>query len=310
MEEMMRFLNLKQSCRIVLRLSCLVWLVLQSACTESSLIDVERTLPAESTLVKDSWENLQPSWLPSDEAIVYTARPRAEVPDHLPRDRGLLIRKYTLNSRTISDLVIDSSGVAYPAVSPDGQVLAFCRDQEIRCLDLTSGVSMQMTDEQGREELPRWSPDGKTLAYLASGKLYLRPAGGGPATAISAPDSLRAFCWLPDGSGWLYSARHNGTLALFCLPGDGNGVRRVPSDNLIGDWPVAGAPPPAVRAVIGIQMLFHFGTALVLTPLEQEEMTWIALKGRTPAWSADGSRIVYSRDGELVANTVFVVLDE
>ncbi|HNR69079.1 MAG TPA: hypothetical protein PKN24_13620, partial [bacterium] len=62
MEEMMRFLNLKQSCRIVLRLSCLVWLVLQSACTESSLIDVERTLPAESTLVKDSWENLQPSW--------------------------------------------------------------------------------------------------------------------------------------------------------------------------------------------------------------------------------------------------------
>ncbi|MBN1541549.1 PD40 domain-containing protein, partial [candidate division KSB1 bacterium] len=243
----------------------ILWLLaivvlLQVACSETNIIDAERILPAEVTLVSDGWDNLQPAWLPDGSGVVYVARPKS-APSALGRERGLFIRRVDRDARTIRELVADSTGVAYPAVSPDGLSLVFCAGDAIRIFDLHDQSMRQVSDEDGDELLPRWSPDGETLAYLWRGRLRLRSAVGGPAATFEAPDSIRAFCWLPDGSGWLYSARRNGTVALFQLQRNNGQVMRVPSNEVIGDWPAAGAPPPAVHSVIGLQILFHYGTS-------------------------------------------------
>ena len=45
-----------------------------------------------------------------------------------------------------------------------------------------------------------WSPDGQRIAYAVGRGIYVRAAGGGPATRIATLDQPHSFAWSPDGS--------------------------------------------------------------------------------------------------------------
>src|SRR6185503_3518149 len=65
---------------------------------------------------------------------------------------------------------------AAPAVSPDGRLIAFVsnrtadrdenRNSDIWVIPADSGALVQVSREAGSADQPRWSPDGRTLAYL------------------------------------------------------------------------------------------------------------------------------------------------
>ena len=132
---------------------------------------------------------------------------------------------------TLVDL-LEVPSLSDPQLSLDGRHLLFVlaepdweingRVRHIWRADLKGGASTQMTNGSGGEWSPRWSPDGKSIAFLAqrgpsrSPQIYLMNTGGGEARQLSnhvasrpVEDAhfppLSEIRWSPDGD-WIYFA--------------------------------------------------------------------------------------------------------
>jgi len=125
-----------------------------------------------------------------------------------------------------------------PELSPDGSLLAVSSDdlrngkRYIRLYDLTRRVSTRLTQD-GSEETPLWSPDGKMIAYASrranSGYIYRVSADGSkPPEALAQGARMSPAHWSPDGryllymnfekglpSIWLYDDKERKNLPLF-----------------------------------------------------------------------------------------------
>ena len=77
-------------------------------------------------------------------------------------------------------------------------------------LERESGDTRQITDGEGDDSAPAWSPDGKTIAFISDRRadreiethsdVYAVPAGGGEIEIRSEGlSSVAALCWSPDG---------------------------------------------------------------------------------------------------------------
>src|SRR5881296_816118 len=122
-----------------------------------------------------------------------------------PKNTGpkLLTPEASLNLRNISD----------PQFSPDGSRLAFVvtepakgerRARHIWIYEKQSGSLRQFTYSAKSDFLPRWSPDGKQLAFLSDRddqqQVYAMRANGGEASALTkGKRSVQNFAWSPDG---------------------------------------------------------------------------------------------------------------
>ncbi|HRN55983.1 MAG TPA: PDZ domain-containing protein, partial [Agriterribacter sp.] len=110
---------------------------------------------------------------------------------------------------------IDASLFRYPHLSQTRIVFVYGGD--IWVAPKTGGVASKLTSSAGEESYPRFSPDGRTIAYSAgydgNVDIYTIPADGGiPAriTYHSMPD--RVVDWYPDGSKILFaSPRESGS---------------------------------------------------------------------------------------------------
>lgn len=102
-----------------------------------------------------------------------------------------------------------------PRISPDGQWIAYVQvtidrfenayKRNIWLLSASGGEPVQLT-RSGKDNSPRWSPDGKTLAFTSSRddkpQIYLLrvAAPGGEARALtSMPNGATSPAWSPDG---------------------------------------------------------------------------------------------------------------
>ncbi len=115
----------------------------------------------------------------------------------------LLTPEAALNLRSISDLQF----------SPDGTRVAFVvaepakgerRARHIWLYDKKSGAVRQFTFSAKDEISPRWSPDGKELAFLSNREeqqqIYVMRTDGGEAAAFTkGKRSVQSFLWSPDG---------------------------------------------------------------------------------------------------------------
>ena len=70
---------------------------------------------------------------------------------------------------------------------------------------------IQWTNSLKSERLPRWSPDGRSLAFLSdredSNQIWVMPARGGEAVRLTeGKNAIRSFQWSPDGKAVAYLA--------------------------------------------------------------------------------------------------------
>ncbi|MDJ0978444.1 MAG: S9 family peptidase [Erythrobacter sp.] len=115
------------------------------------------------------------------------------------------------------------SVAADPQISPDGSKIAYVRRtndimtdkavSSIWLIDVASGAQTPLVTGEGAHVSPRWSPDGKRLAYVStqSGggpELHVRWMDTGQSANITAlPEGPSGITWSPDGSSIAYTAR-------------------------------------------------------------------------------------------------------
>ena len=106
--------------------------------------------------------------------------------------------------------------VSDPQLSPDGKWVAYSVSvpslqdnrgiSRVWVAELATGRSRQLTGGPGSDRQPRWSPDGKTLAFISTreggAQVWLLPVGGGDARKLSSlADGASDPIWLPNGAG-------------------------------------------------------------------------------------------------------------
>lgn len=108
-----------------------------------------------------------------------------------------------------------------PQLSPDGSLIAYVVQQCHEKTNTTSSAiwlvnssggktltSRQLTAGVHHDTAPRWSPDGKTLAFLSdrdgTAQIYLLPLKGGEARKFSTlPQEVTEYSWRPDSTALL-----------------------------------------------------------------------------------------------------------
>ena len=124
-----------------------------------------------------------------------------------------------------------NTNVSNPALSPDGQRVAFYRNvdgnTDIWLLDAKRGVLSRFTSDAADDVFPLWSPDGGSLVFSSNRSgvhdLYRKPMAGGSEELLLATSQAKlAIDWSRDGRFLLFSSRDPKTgLDIWALPLDG-----------------------------------------------------------------------------------------
>jgi dipeptidyl aminopeptidase/acylaminoacyl peptidase len=113
--------------------------------------------------------------------------------------------------------------VADPQVSPDGRDVLYTRTEadwkagrrvpHVWRARIGGSDAVQLTSGADGENGPRWSPDGKTIAFTAkrgdneAAQIYLLPADGGEARQLTSHASaVSEPAWTPDGAALYFKA--------------------------------------------------------------------------------------------------------
>ena len=97
----------------------------------------------------------------------------------------------------------------YPAISPDGETIAFSYRGDLWKVPATGGQATQLTVHAAYEFMPAWSPDSSKIAFASdrygTSDVFVMPADGGTATRLtyhSASDFPSSFT--PNGESVLF----------------------------------------------------------------------------------------------------------
>jgi Tol biopolymer transport system component/predicted Ser/Thr protein kinase len=197
-----------------------------------------------------------------------------------------------------------------PDISPDGQWLTFDsrgEQNDIFVVHADGTGLRQLTNDTDKDRLPRWSPDGRRLAFYSdrSGKYQIwtiNPDGSGLQQITDSTHDLLYPVWSPDGSRISYTDLITGRSAIIevtktskgqtaqILPSlpDSNELFSVLSWSPDGKW-LAGAKATQPGAPRGIAVY----------SIESRKLENLSESGFWPVWLNDSRRVLFGNRGKL-----------
>jgi tricorn protease len=136
----------------------------------------------------------------------------------------------------------------YPTLS--GNTVVFVAHDNLWSVPRTGGTASRLTADEGRDVMPRFSPDGRWIAftgeYQGNRDVYVMPAGGGTAkrvtftsdlvpepSARSGPNNM-VVTWTPDSKSIVFLSRrmawNSWINRLFTVPATGGLAQLMPLD--------------------------------------------------------------------------------
>ena len=133
----------------------------------------------------------------------------------------MYIRRPVPDERPVSFVIPPpdmASNVSAPNISPDGRTIAF-----VMTVDGKSGIYVRelgsLTEQRlnGTDDTTSlfWSPDSRTIAFIANDKLKKVDVGGGPVQVICNAPKAFSGAWSRDGV-ILFGGSENGIRRVFC----------------------------------------------------------------------------------------------
>ncbi|NDJ63307.1 MAG: hypothetical protein GYB67_19460 [Chloroflexi bacterium] len=182
---------------------------------------------------------------------------------------------------------------------------------DIYITDTANGVTLQLTDHEGYDSAPVWSPDGRWLAFISDREgdfsaYVMDAAGGDPRRVTPADRDFAAPRWSRDGQRLLVFALDEAPGVMYAVHPDGSDWQQVtqafgePITGIVMD---VGVEPGQIHSTIspdGRWTLFltyrDQGWGLYITDTDRANARLLSLVGRysePPVWSPDGDRVAY-----------------
>ena len=122
--------------------------------------------------------------------------------------------------------VLAIKGVSDAQVSPDGRYVAYvvtradmkenAADADIWLAPVSGGQPVRLTTHKKNDNQPRWSPDGKNIAFISAREeksqlFIISPFGGEPDKLTDSKSGVQSFQWSPDGKRIAFTAQQEPT---------------------------------------------------------------------------------------------------
>jgi TolB protein len=221
---------------------------------------------------------------------------------------------YTINSdgTNLQRLTHNSTDDMAPAISPDGQKIAFMSARDIYVMNSDGTQQQRLTNTPDYDSHPDWSPDGTQIAFTSerdgNWEIYIMGSDGSNVQRLtnnSAQDMRPS--WSPDGTRIAFSRKLNENWEIYVLDIDdalqspdveGNLLRLTESEN--GDVSPAWSPDGSQIVYMSSPRIRSFEIRVMNADGSNDHpLPGIGQINEDPAWSPDGTKIVFqsNRDG-------------
>jgi dipeptidyl aminopeptidase/acylaminoacyl peptidase len=170
--------------------------------------------------------------------------------DVTPGENDAVPTSSTFSAGDDFDFSLDSKEVAFTAPPMPTREQAWSTNHDIFTVSLTTGERKQITTNLAADGFPRYSPDGKYIAYRAQSTpgfeadrwqlmLFDRKSGTAKSLTTSFDSNVEVMLWSDDSKKLYFEAEEKGNKPLWIVKSNGNDVKKIVDNAVNGDLSVS-----------------------------------------------------------------------